>query len=79
MAAATRAGPARALPRYAVCACVRACVRAHCAHASEAGTSAPPTAWLARPSRRPAGLLPFAATLCSSEWVGPLGLHTPLI
>lgn len=31
MAAAMRAGPARALPRYAVRACVRACVRTWCA------------------------------------------------
>lgn len=76
MAAATRAGPARALPRYAVCACVRArALRARIG----GGNFSPAHRLVGPPVFRPAGLLPFAATLCSSEWVGPLGLHTPLI
>ena len=77
MAAATRAGPARALPRYAVCACVRACVRAHCAHASEAGTSAPPTAWLARPSSVPPASFLLQPPYAPLSGLGPWGF-TPL-
>lgn len=64
MAAASRAGPARALPQRALRACV---VRAH---ASEEGTPTPPVASLARPpsARRVRAL---SAVCAPASWGEP--------
>lgn len=78
MAAAMRAGPARALPRYAVRACVRACVRGARARIG-GGNSSPAHRLVDPPFFRPPPGRHFPPSGRVLGGLGPWLLHGPSI